>query len=128
MILEEVIGKIEDANGPTKVATAGCSFGGYHASNFAFRHPYKVSHLLCMSAAFNIRSQMDGYYDDNVYLNNPEDFVPKMDHPELYNMKIVWALPNMIYAKIRTTTCQRFCTKKALTTGWMIELVQFMIG
>ena len=89
MIVEEVIGKIEDAHGPTKVAVGGCSFGGYHASNFAFRHPYKVSHLICMSAAFNIKDQMDGYYDENVYLNNPEDFVPKMDHPDLYHMKIV---------------------------------------
>ena len=29
-----------------------------------------------MGAAFDIRDQLDGYYDDNVYFNNPPDFIP----------------------------------------------------
>ncbi len=48
-----------------KVAVAGPSFGGFQAANFAFRHPGKVSHLMSMSGSFDIRSFLDGYYDDN---------------------------------------------------------------
>ena len=32
-----------------------------------------------MGAAFDIKSQLDGYYDDNVYFNNPLDFIPQAD-------------------------------------------------
>jgi esterase/lipase superfamily enzyme len=32
---------------------------------------------------------MDGYYDDNVYFNNPVDFLNNADNPALWNMKII---------------------------------------
>ena len=89
MILEEVVAKVQHESPNGKVAVSGCSFGGYHAANFAFRHPEKVSHLFTMSGAFDIRDQLDGYYDDNVYFNNPVDYLPNMNHPDLYNMKII---------------------------------------
>ncbi|MCY1532683.1 hypothetical protein D9M68_679660 [compost metagenome] len=75
--------------GHEKVITAGCSFGGYHAANFAFRHPWIVSHLFSMSGAFDIKDQLDGFYNNDVYFNNPVDFLPNNMNPELWNMKIV---------------------------------------
>jgi esterase/lipase superfamily enzyme len=63
--------------GVRRVATAGCSFGGYHATNFAFKHPEVVKYVFNMGAAFDIKDQLDGYYDDNVYFNNPLDFIPQ---------------------------------------------------
>lgn len=89
MVLEEIVDKIRGNTGTGKVAVAGPSFGGYQAANFAFKHPEKVSHLFSMSGSFDIKSFMDGYYDDNVYFNNPVDFVPGLDHPDLYKMEIV---------------------------------------
>ncbi len=71
------------------VAVAGCSFGGYHAANFAFRHPELVSYLFSMSGLFDIRSRTDGHYDDNVYFNNPMDYMPDNAHPDLWRMGIV---------------------------------------
>jgi len=88
-IRDEVVKSICHAYNIPKVAVAGASFGGYHASNFAFNNPDLVSHLFSMSAKFDIRDFMDGYYDDNVYFNNPVDFLPTNNHPELWNMKIV---------------------------------------
>lgn len=88
-ILNEVVNGICHKKGIEKVAVSGPSFGGYQAANFAFRHPEKVSHLFCMSAAFDILSFMDGYYDDNVYFNNPIDFLPNNNHPSIWDMKIV---------------------------------------
>jgi esterase/lipase superfamily enzyme len=42
-----------------------------------------------MSGSFDIRSFLDGYYDNNCYFNNPVDFLPDNQHPELWNMNIV---------------------------------------
>ena len=88
-ILEEVVNSIRHEKGIGKVCVAGASFGGYHAANFAFRHPEAVSHMFSMSGAFSINSFMDGHYDDNVYFNNPVDYMPGADHPDLWQMKIV---------------------------------------
>ena len=89
MILNEVVHKIRHNTATGKVAVSGCSFGGYHAANFAFRHPEYVSHLFTMSGAFDVKSFLDGYYDDNVYFNNPTDYLPSLNHPDLNQMKII---------------------------------------
>lgn len=88
MILEELAMKIRHQTGVGKVAVTGASFGGYHAANFAFRHPEIVSHLITMSGAYNINSFMDGYYDNEVYFNNPVDYLPNLDNPHLWQMNI----------------------------------------
>lgn len=59
----------------------GASFGAYHAVNFAFRHPELVGRVLAMNGLYTIRSWTNGYYDDNVYFNNPEDFVRGENDP-----------------------------------------------
>jgi esterase/lipase superfamily enzyme len=75
--------------GVSKVAVAGCSFGGYHAVNFAFKHPEKVGHLFSMSGAFDMRRFTDGYYNDDVYYNNPMDYLPGSTQPDLWRMNII---------------------------------------
>jgi esterase/lipase superfamily enzyme len=89
MILEEVASLARNETGYSKLVTAGCSFGGYHAANFAFRHPWMVSHLFSMSGIFDITDEMDGFYNSDVYYNNPVDFLPHDQDPELWNMDIV---------------------------------------
>jgi esterase/lipase superfamily enzyme len=89
MLRDELIEQIRHNTPSGKVAVAGCSFGGFHAANFAFRHPEVVSHLFTMSGAFEAKSFLYGHYDENVYFNTPTDFVPSLNHPDLWNMKIV---------------------------------------
>ncbi len=88
-IEQEVVDAIRSDTYFDKVCMAGASFGGYHAANFAFRHPGKVSHLFAMSANYDIKSFMDGYYSDKVFFNNPVDFVRDNTNPELWNINIV---------------------------------------
>ncbi len=88
-IAEEVVGAIRESYGINKVVVAGASFGGFHAANFAFKHPEMVSHLISMSGAFDIRSFVDGYYDDNVYFNNPIDYIKGDQNPELWKLKVI---------------------------------------
>lgn len=89
LLLEEVSTLARQETGHSKIITAGCSFGGYHAANFAFRHPWLVSHMFSLSGAFDIRGQLEGFYNDDVYFNNPVDFIPNNNHPDLWQMKIV---------------------------------------
>lgn len=88
-VKEEIVEAIRHHHGFKKVGVAGASFGGFHALNFAFRHPECVSHLFSMSGAFDVSSFMDGYYDDNVYFTNPVDYMPNNHHPDLWQMNIV---------------------------------------
>ncbi len=88
-IYEELVPGIRWNTQVGKVAVAGASFGGYHAVNFAFKHPDVVSHLFSMSGAFDIRMFLNGHYDENVYFNNPPDYLPGLNHPDLWRMKIV---------------------------------------
>ncbi len=94
MICHELVERIRLNTRVGKVVTAGCSFGGYHAANFAFRHPGYVSHMFSMSGAFSIRSFMDGYVHDDIYYNSPLEFLGALHDNELWNMDIVLGTSN----------------------------------
>ncbi|MHA7129155.1 esterase family protein [Algoriphagus namhaensis] len=94
MICHELVERVRLNTAVAKVVVAGGSFGGYHAANFAFRHPGYVSHMFSMSGAFDIRSFMDGYQHDDVYYNSPLEFLPGLQDQELWNMDIVLGTSN----------------------------------
>ena len=89
MLYHELVPLAQRETGVGRVATAGCSFGGYHATNFAFKHPDVVKYVFNMGAAFDIRDQVDGHYDDHVYFNNPMDFIPNAQSDFFWDMIIV---------------------------------------
>jgi esterase/lipase superfamily enzyme len=55
--------------------TTGASFGGYHALNFAMRHPGLVNRALSMSGLPDIRRLTNGWSDGAVYFQNPAEFI-----------------------------------------------------
>ncbi len=89
MLYHELVPRALHETGQSKVCVAGCSFGGYHAANFAFKHPDKTSHLISMSGAFDIREQLDGYYSEEVYFNNPVDFISNAHDPAIWQLQII---------------------------------------
>jgi len=92
-VVHEVLPLMRQRSGHAKIGVTGCSFGGYHCTNFALRHPDLVSQCVSMSGAYDIRQFLDGYYDDNCYFNNPVDFLPNMGDPwylEKYRHDIRW--------------------------------------
>ena len=56
------------------ISTSGSSFGAYHAANTLFKHPTRVRRCLALSGVYDLRSFMDGHFDDNFYFgpDNPE--------------------------------------------------------
>jgi len=88
-LVQEFVPYIQKLHQTYRVAVAGASFGGYHAANLAFRFPDLVSHLICLSGAFSIRNFMDGYSDDLVYFNCPNEFVKNDEAWKYRHMHIV---------------------------------------
>lgn len=80
-IANEVIPFIRDRSGSDFIIAAGASFGAYHAANMVFKHPDKFGKLISLSGAFDIKSFMNGFYDDNVYFSNPNDYMANLSDP-----------------------------------------------
>jgi esterase/lipase superfamily enzyme len=78
-ILHELLPYLRWRNSSGQLAVTGCSFGGYHAANFAFKHPDIVAHCVSMGGAFDIHQFLDGYYDDDCYFNCPPDYLANMN-------------------------------------------------
>jgi esterase/lipase superfamily enzyme len=65
------------------IITAGASLGAFHSANQLFRRPDLFAGMIAMSGSFDIRGYFQGeYYDENIYFNNPVDYLPQMsdDH------------------------------------------------
>jgi esterase/lipase superfamily enzyme len=88
-IVEELIPRIQQDCHTHRVAVAGCSFGGYHAGNIAFRFPDLVSHLFSMSGVFNIRNLAPLSDDMRIYFNCPDEFVLNDESWKYKHMHIV---------------------------------------
>lgn len=89
-ILEEVIPFIRIQNKKRELIAAGCSLGGYHAVNIAFKHPNIFTKVVGMSARYDLTQALpyfadlfDGYFDENIYYNMPNHFVPGISDPKL---------------------------------------------
>ncbi len=74
-LYHEVLPLTTRKNGNPFLVTTGASFGAFHAMSFGLKHPDKVDRILAMSGLFDIRSFTNGYSDDNVYFNNPMQFI-----------------------------------------------------
>ena len=77
-ILQEVLPLIRGTNATGELQVTGCGFGGYHAFNMAMKHPHVVTGCVTMSGCFDVKPFVDGYYDNNVYFNNPLDYLPNL--------------------------------------------------
>jgi esterase/lipase superfamily enzyme len=80
-LLREVVPFTRSINPDSMLIAAGPSFGGYHAVNFALRHPDVVGRVLGMSGIYDLSRFLGGHYDENVYFNNPVDFIANERDP-----------------------------------------------
>lgn len=80
-ITDEVLPLIRNDTGDTgaRPVTTGASLGAYLSANTYFRHPDLFRGTIPMSGSYDVRAYFDGYYDDNVYFNNPVDYLPNLN-------------------------------------------------
>jgi esterase/lipase superfamily enzyme len=80
-ICDEVVPYIwNSCQGRLGVITCGASLGAYHAANQLFRRPDLFAGTIAMSGDYDIRHYMHSdYSDENVYFNNPVEYLPDLD-------------------------------------------------
>lgn len=95
-VLTEVLPFTAERNPNPFLIVTGASFGAYHAANFAFRYPHLVGRIIGMSGYYDIKRWTGDYSDDNVYFNNPCDFLAHEHDPArldaLRNIDIILAI------------------------------------
>ncbi len=80
-LMAEVLPLIRGQNQDARLISLGCSFGGYHAANIAFRHPDHFTGFLAMSGAFDLATFLQGYYDQDCYFNLPTHYMVNLADP-----------------------------------------------
>ncbi len=75
-ITDEVLPLIRNECGEeARPITTGASLGAFLSANEYFKHPDLFRGVIALSGSYDIRSYLDGYYDDNVFFNNPVDYL-----------------------------------------------------
>jgi esterase/lipase superfamily enzyme len=80
-ITDEVLPLIRQDTGDegARPITTGASLGAYLAANTYFRHPDLFRGTIPMSGSYDVSAYFNGYYDDNVYFNNPAHYLPNLN-------------------------------------------------
>lgn len=91
-ILEEVLPLIMFRSKFTSLTAAGCSLGGYHAVNIAFRYPEFFNKVVAMSARYDLTLSaqsfpdlFNGYKDEAIYYNMPSMYMPNLTDTAMLN-------------------------------------------
>ena len=111
---DELVPMLQRECSVDKIGVAGCSFGGYQALNIAFRHPEQVAHVFTMGAAFDIRQFVDGHHDDNVYFNNPPEFMPHAHSEHFRWMNIILGTAEYDFCKDDTFRMSHILAHKGI--------------
>jgi esterase/lipase superfamily enzyme len=98
-----------------KFLTAGCSMGGYHASNFFFRHPDVFDGMISLSGLFQLKMFVGDYVDDHVYFNSPLYYLP--------NMNDAWYLDQYRQSKIIVCTGQGAWEEAMVADARALQLI-----
>ncbi len=89
-IMQEVLPFSREVNPDINMISAGCSLGAYHAMNIATKYPQYFNKILGMSGRYDLthevgyfRDLFDGYHDQDIYFNNPVQFLPNLQDPTI---------------------------------------------
>ncbi|HMZ23269.1 MAG TPA: alpha/beta hydrolase-fold protein, partial [Blastocatellia bacterium] len=79
-LVNEVLPLIRrDCAGDAKPLVFGISLGAYLAANTFFRHPDLFGGVVALSGSYDIRSYLDGYYNESVFFHNPVDYLSHLN-------------------------------------------------
>jgi esterase/lipase superfamily enzyme len=87
-ILCEVLPFTSSINPDSRLVAHGCSIGGYHAVNIAFRHPSRFAKVVGLSGRYDLtheyawyRDLFSGFYNAEIYFHTPNHFIPNLSDP-----------------------------------------------
>ena len=80
-VTDEVLPLIrhDTGDGNARPLTTGASLGAFLAANIYFRQSDMFRGTIAMSGSYDIRSYLSGYFDENVYFNNPMMYLANLN-------------------------------------------------
>ncbi len=97
----EVVPYVRDRAERHDLGLFGCSFGAYHAANFAGRHPELITKAVCFSGVYDVSRFNDGHWDETGYFNSPARFIANMEGPYLDRVRNVeWVIATGEYDEL----------------------------
>jgi esterase/lipase superfamily enzyme len=81
-VFEEVIPFVKThSSNETPIIIAGASFGALHSMNLFLKRPDLLNGVIAMSGVYDLTEYTRGYFDDDVYFNSPQHYMPNLtDH------------------------------------------------
>ncbi len=78
-VYEEVIPYIKThSSDQTPIITCGASFGALHSMNLFLKRPDLINGVIAMSGVYDLTEYTKGYFDDDVYFNSPQHYMPNL--------------------------------------------------
>lgn len=72
----------------TPIITCGASFGALHSMNLFLKRPDLINGVIAMSGVYDLMEYTKGYYDEDVYFNSPQHYIPNLsDHHTLEQIR-----------------------------------------
>jgi esterase/lipase superfamily enzyme len=72
----------------TLIFTCGASFGALHSMNLFLKRPDLYNGVIAMSGVYDLTEYSRGFYDENVYFNSPQHYMPNLeDHGVLEQIR-----------------------------------------
>jgi esterase/lipase superfamily enzyme len=62
----------------TPIYICGASFGALHSMNLFLKRPDLIQGVISMSGVYNLEEYTKGYFDEQVYYNSPEHYLPQL--------------------------------------------------
>jgi esterase/lipase superfamily enzyme len=75
----------------TPIVICGASFGALHSMNLFLKRPDLLNGVIAMSGCYDLSAYTGDYFDEDVYFNSPEHYIP--------NLNDEWYLNNIRSAK-----------------------------
>lgn len=88
-VYEEVIPFIKThTSHDTPIIICGASFGALHSMNLFLKRPDLLNGVIAMSGVYDLTEYTKGYYDEDVYYNSPQHYMPNLnDHAILEQIR-----------------------------------------
>jgi esterase/lipase superfamily enzyme len=88
-VYEEVIPFIRmNTSWDTPIIVSGASFGALHSMNLFLKRPDLINGVIAMSGVYDLTEYTKGYWDDDVYFNSPQHYMPNLtDHGTLEQIR-----------------------------------------
>src|SRR5579875_1884624 len=78
-VYEEVIPFVRTHTSPeTPIYICGASFGALHSMNLFLKRPDLLDGVLALSGVYDLTEYTKGYYDEDVYFNSPQHYIPNL--------------------------------------------------